>query len=289
METLEVTPIKKADALEALNTSEIDIQIATAKQYPRDIDKSVERIVKYATVDEETAEECFYSLRRKNKNGADEIIEGPSVRLAEIVAASWGNLRVASQIIANDGRTITARGVCHDLETNVAVSSEVQSRICTKEGKTYSEDMQIVTGNAAGAKAFRNAVFKVVPKATISRALKEIKEAAKGDATKLEETKQKMVRYFATIGVTEPMLLAYLEVESLDDITGDMVVELRGAKNAIKEGTATAKELFIEPYKEREAKANAKAEAKTKVDRVKAAIARQNEDKPEPGDMPLGL
>ena len=289
METLEVTTIKKADALEALNRSEIDIQIATAKQYPRDIDKSVERIVKYATVDEETAEECFYSLRRKNKNGADEIIEGPSVRLAEIVAASWGNLRVASQIIANDGRTITARGVCHDLETNVAVSSEVQRRICTKEGKTYSEDMQIVTGNAAGAKAFRNAVFKVVPKATISRALKEIKEAAKGDATKLEETKQKMVRYFATIGVTEPMLLAYLEVESLDDITGDMVVELRGAKNAIKEGTATAKELFIEPYKEREAKANAKAEAKTKVDRVKAAIARQNEDKPEPGDMPLGL
>ena len=98
-----------------------------------------------------------------------------------------------------------------------------------------------------------------------------------------------MVRYFATIGVTEPMLLAYLEVESLDDITGDMVVELRGAKNAIKEGTATAKELFIEPYKEREAKANAKVEARTKVDRVRAAIARQNEDKPEPGDMPLGL
>lgn len=289
METLEVTTIKKADALEALNRSEIDVQIATAKQWPRDIEKSVERIIRYATADEESAEECFYSLRRKDKNGGDVIIEGPSVRLAEIVAASWGNLRVASQIIANDGKFITARGICHDLETNVAVSSEVQRKITSSSGKTYSEDMQVVTGNAAGAIAFRNAVFKVVPKATISRALKEIKEAAKGDSTKLEETKQKMVRYYATLGVTEPMLLAYLEVESVDDITSDMVVELRGAKNAIKEGTATAKELFIDPYKSKETKEKAKSEAATKVDKVKAALAKQNEDKPAVGDMPLGL
>ena len=35
METLEVTRIDSAASLEALNRSEIDIQISTAKRYPR--------------------------------------------------------------------------------------------------------------------------------------------------------------------------------------------------------------------------------------------------------------
>ena len=165
METLQVTKIERAEALEALNRSEIDMQIATAKKYPRDIMASINKVVALATVDENTAEECFYSLKRRGSDG-DTFITGPSVRLAEIVAASWGNIRVAAQVVGNDGKFITARGTCIDLETNNAVSVEVQRRICDKYGKTYSEDMQVVTGNAAAAIAFRNAIFKVVPMST---------------------------------------------------------------------------------------------------------------------------
>lgn len=248
LKVLEPTRIDTAASLEALNRSEIDIQISTAKKYPRDVRESLQRIVDLATVNPTTASECFYSLRRKGSDG-DTVIEGPSIRLAEIVAMSWKNLRAASQIIGNDGKNITARGICHDLETNVAVSMEVKRSIMNKMGRTFSEDMQIVTGNAASAIAFRNAVFKVVPKAVISNAIAEIKQALTQDvAQDFDTQKGKMFDWFAKQGVTRDMIYAYFSVAGEGEITPEHVAELRTVATAINEKQATARELFIEPY-----------------------------------------
>ena len=274
METLEVSRIDSAASLEALNRSEIDIQISTAKKYPRNVDESLNRIVRLATVNPQTANECFYSLRRGGDNGT--AIEGPSVRLAEIVAASWGNLRVASQIIGNDGKFVTARGVCHDLETNVAVASETKRRITDKYGKTYNDDMQVVTGNAAGAIAFRNAVFKVVPKAVISNAISEIKQCMIADtAENFEETKAKMFATFAKKGVTKDMILSYFDISSEDEITPEIVTELRTTHTAIKEGQATAEELFINPYNAKKAAQSKPAGNKSAKERIAEAMKAQ--------------
>lgn len=289
METVEVTRIDSAASLEALNRSEIDIQISTAKKYPRLVGESLNRIVSLATVNPQTASECFYSLRRGGDDGA--AIEGPSVRLAEIVAASWGNLRVASQIVGNDGKFITARGVCHDLETNVAVACEVKRRITDRHGRTYNDDMQVVTGNAAGAIAFRNAVFKVVPKAVISNAIGEIKQALTQDtAADLEETKKKMFSAFAKRGVTKDMILAYFGVESEEQVTAEVVAELRTTFTAIKEGQATAEELFIKPYNEKQGAKTAAKKGASAADRISAAMKAQEKvaDTTE-DDLPLDL
>lgn len=274
METLQVTQIQKAETLEALNRSEIDIQIATAKRYPRSIAQASQRILEMAIIDEETAQECFYALRR-GKGNETTSIEGPSVRLAEIVASSWGNLRVQSQVISNDGKFITARGICHDLETNTAVSCEVQRRITDKYGKTFSDDMIVVTGNAAGSIAFRNAVFKVVPKAVVTPAIKAIKAKALGNSNMLEERKGKMMAYFASIGVSKEMVLSYLEVNSLDAINMEMVMEMLGLANAIKEGTTTKEEALINPYNEKKkGRVATKAISETQ-DKIVAAFQNQ--------------
>jgi len=150
----EIIKVEQADMLQAINRAEIDIQISTAKQYPRDLPRVLNMIATYATMDKETAEDCFYILRRKDKDGNDSVIEGLSVRMAEIIASAWGNLRIQTRIVGNDGRMITAQAMCHDLESNVAVCKEVSRSIMTKKGFTYSQDMQIVTGNAASAIAF---------------------------------------------------------------------------------------------------------------------------------------
>ena len=142
----EVIEVSQADMLAAINKSEIDTQIATAKQYPRNLARVLNNIETLATMDEDTAASCFYILRRQGK-----VIEGPSVRMAEIIASSWGNLRLQARIVGNDGKVITAQGVCHDLESNYATSVEVKRRITNKYGKTFSDDMQVVTGNAACA------------------------------------------------------------------------------------------------------------------------------------------
>lgn len=240
----EIIEIKQADMLQAINRAEADIQISTAKQYPREIKNALNQILTYATMDVETAEDCFYALRRGRGDGDNAVIEGISVRLAEIIANAWGNLRVQTRIIGNDGRTITAQGICHDLETNVAVSVEVKRRITDKRGRTFSEDMQVVTGNAAAAIAFRNAVLKVVPKAVTKKVVNSIKEVAMGRAIDLETRRQNMLAYYNRLGVSEGEIFEYCNVGSVSEIDMGMVFELSGLKNALKEGTTTIAEVF---------------------------------------------
>lgn len=269
----EIVEIKQAEMLQAINRSEVDIQIATAKQYPRDLTEVLNKIATYATMDKETAEDCFYVLRRKGKDGQDTVIEGLSVRMAEIIAGAWGNLRVATHIIGNDGRMITAQAVCHDLETNVAVSKEVKRRITNKYGQTFSEDMQVVTGNAAAAIAFRNAVLAVIPKAVTKRVINEVKEVALGQSIDLETSRQNIMTYFEKIGVTQEQLFFYLGIKDISEIDKEKVFELRSTANAIKEGTTTVNETFVQPLKEAQQKAIAEKKTKTAKDKADAAIA----------------
>lgn len=270
----EIIEVKQADMLTAINRAEVDIQIATAKQYPRDLHRVLNQIKTYATMDMETAEDCFYALRR-GSGPNQSVIEGISVRLAEIIAGAWGNLRVQTRIIGNDGRTITAQGICHDLETNLAVSVEVKRRITDKYGKTYSEDMQVVTGNAASAIAFRNAVLKVVPKAVTKKVVNDIKQVALGQSIDLETRRQRMVQYFATIGVTQSELFSYCHVSSIEQIDNEMVFELRGLANAIKEGTTTVQETFKAHTSDSKALADkARKAAQARQDKVAQAMSK---------------
>lgn len=262
----EIIEIRQADMLQAINRAEIDIQISTAKQYPRDINAVLNKIETYATMDKETAEECFYVLRRKDDRGNQNIIEGLSVRMAEIIAGAWGNLRVQARIIGNDGRQITAQAVCHDLETNFAVSKEVKRSILTKKGYTFSEEMQVVTGNAACSIAFRNAVLAVIPKAVTKKVINRVKLVSLGQAIDLETSRKNCLANLAKAGVSEKMVLFYLGKNSVADIDQEAIFVLRGTWNAIKEGTASVQECFIKPYMDHQAQVAAdlaaKAEAK---------------------------
>lgn len=277
----EIIEIKQADMLQALNRAEVDIQIATAKQYPRDITKVLNQIATYATMDKETAEDCFYVLRRKGQGGRETVIEGLSVRMAEIIAGAWGNLRVQSRIIGNDGRMITAQAICHDLETNLAVSKEVKRRITDKGGRTFSDDMQVVTGNAAASIAFRNAVLSVIPKAVTKKVINEVKKVALGQSIDMETSRQNCIANFVKRGVSEQQMLSYLDVKKVDEIDKEMLFELKATLNAINEGTTTIKEIFFDHAADNAdiaAKAKAEADAKkSKVDAaVKAATANTN-------------
>lgn len=265
---MEIIEIKQAEMLGAINRAEVDIQVSTAKQYPRHLPDVLNKIETYATMDTETAEDCFYALRR-GRGDDNAVIEGVSVRLAEIIAGAWGNLRVQTRIIGNDGKTVTCQGVCHDLETNLAVSVEVKRRITDKQGRTFSEDMQVVTGNAASAIAFRNAVLKVVPKAVTKKVINNIKQVALGKSIDLETSRQRMIEYYAKIGVTQIQVLEYLEIKTVEEIDKEMVFELRALANAIKEGTTTVAESF----KKNVADANKLAEeAKKKSEEAKNKV-----------------
>jgi len=226
-------------ALELIQRAEIDMQIATAKKYPRDLAKVKRRMLDFATLDEETAESCFYTLTRDGK-----VIQGPSVRLAEIAVACYTNIRAASRVIDNNGKVITCQGVCHDLENNTLISVEVQRRITDRKGRTYSEDMQVTTGNAGNAIAFRNAVFKVVPGALIKPVYEAAKKVAVGDASTLTTKRAKVISRLNAMQVDTPRILAKVGKSSVENIGLEDLEILIGLGTAIKDGDTTVDEAF---------------------------------------------
>jgi hypothetical protein len=274
----EVIEIKQAEVLRSMESAEVDVQISTAMRYPmhqtRDqINAIVEQIATIATLDPETAESCFYVMQRGK--GADrKVIEGVSVRLAEIIAHSWGNLRIQTRIVGNDGRFVTAQGICHDLERNVAYSATTSRRITDKYGKTYTDDMQVVTSNAAAAIAMRNAIMKAVPMAIVKRAVKEIRDVALGKATDLQTRIQRMFTFYEGLGVAKQEILNYLGVKSSEGIDREMVFNLLGLAQAIKEGDTTVNETFRHNTAAAEdMAAKAKKEAEERKRRVEDAMA----------------
>lgn len=234
-----VSTTPQISVVESQERANIDMLIATAKKYPRDIVRVKRNMEAMATLDEDTAESCNYHLERNGKS-----IDGPSVRMAEIAVATYQNIRCGSRVISNDGKVITGQAFCHDLENNTFIAWETQRRITDKSGRTYGEDMQVVTGNAASAIAFRNAVFKVIPGALIKPVAEKARQVAVGDLKTLSERRTRALKKFASIGVKETQVLAFLGRSSIELVDIADVEKLFGVFTAIREGSTTIEEQF---------------------------------------------
>lgn len=214
--------------------AEIDMQVATAHQYPRNREVAIHEAIEMATMDQETAEACLYSLPRDNK-----AIKGPSIRLAEILAYCWGNLHAATRITGNDGSFVTAQGVAWDLEKGVKISSEVKRSIKTKYGKTYSQDMQAVTANAAASIALRNSILRLIPGGAWKRVYDAAAKAAVGDAKSMHAKAYKLLERLQKMGLMQDKVLAHFGVEKPDQLTAEHIETLIGIGTAIKDGAVS--------------------------------------------------
>lgn len=222
-----------------LNKSEIDQQIATAHRYPRSIKRFRDESLQMVTLNERIAESCIYALPRGGKT-----IEGPSARFAEVVASAWGNCRAGARTISDQGDFVTAQGVFHDLERNVAITYEVQRRITDAKGKRYNADMIGVTANAACSVALRNAILKGIPKAFWDDMYQAARQVVMGDVKTLANRRADAIKAFQGFGVSLDQICSKLEVAGVEDISLEHLVTLRGLLTAIKEGDTTPEQAF---------------------------------------------
>jgi hypothetical protein len=287
-QVVEADRMESGAALEAINRAEIDQQVATAKKYPRNLSTVRKQILDLATMDQDTAESCFYALPRDGK-----VIDGPSVRMAEIVASCYGNLRTAARIVEIGDKHIVSQGACMDLQNNVASSVEVRRRITNKYGDRYSEDMIVTTGNAASSIAFRNAVFKVVPRAFYKSLEKEIRKIGMGNERTLSERQKAAMAWAKGQGIDPKQVYALLtqqhpdrETKGPEDMTLEDLELLRGIKVAVDEGTTTLQDTFggLGTGDSKAPKAAKKAASKAKGKKKAAALraaAKKEEQKPD--------
>lgn len=222
--------------------SEIDTQVATARQYPRQLAEVTNMVRTLTLASRELAQECGYLIQRGGKK-----ITGPSVRFAEALAYSWGNSRAGSYITSVDKRFITASGAFWDLERNFARASEVKVRIVDRDGNTYGESMIETAAGAAGAKAIRTATLRCIPRGFWMPLYEDTVRRANAKADKdevLEDKREAAFNYAATIGVTLGQVLRALKVQKVEDVTWEKLTELRAIFVAIKDESSTVEEEF---------------------------------------------
>ncbi len=221
--------------------AEVDQQVSTARAYPRSIDRAVKNIKSLATLDEQSAKECVYALPR-----GDKPIKGPSIRLAEIIATQWGNCRIGARVVHVDRveKFVEAEGIFHDLETNSATTARVRRRISDKKGRLLTDDMIVVTGNAACSIAKRNAILAGVPKGVWRNAYDSVERVLVGDIKTLAEKRAETMKAFAGFGVKPAQLFEALKIGGEADINADALIMLYGMYEALKSGEETVETMF---------------------------------------------
>jgi hypothetical protein len=280
--------VVQPSAVEAINRAEVDVQIATAHRFPRSLAKFIKRATEMATLDEEVAKSCIYKLKRRGEEG-EKIIEGESIRLAEIVAASYGNMRIAAQITEQTPTRVTVRAVAHDLETNVLFAQEKVAKTVKRNGEPYSEDMQVIAANALVSKATRDAIFRVIPKSMV----KSIKDAAKkvaiGDSTTLTERRTKAMAWAKSLGIEISRVFNTLGVKGESEIGLEQLETLIGLHTAIKEGDMTPEQAFPATGEEQPARGQAaevKLPRKKREPKVEEKPAEQAPEPPKQEEAP---
>jgi hypothetical protein len=255
--------------------------IETAKRYPRNVTQVIAKAKTLATLTVEVAESCFYALPRGGRT-----ITGPSIRLAEIMATAYGNLRVGARIISNDGRSVTLEGYAWDMESNLAVQYPVVRRITDRNGKVYNDDMTTVTIAAGASVARRNAILGVIPRAYVELVLEQARRVAAGDVKTLAVRRADAVQWLVKRGAKEANIYHVLGVRGIDDVTLEHMVLLSGFATALRDDTATVDELFPDPPVEEPEAAQPQAKPERGLAAVKRRLKKQEEPPvPEPATV----
>lgn len=224
----------------AMERSLVDSQIATARAFPRSLDSFQKRATSYATLDYETAASCLY---RRPVGGGKEA-EGASIRLAEIVASCFGNLRVQATIVEQTERYVKAAGMAIDLESNYSGRSEVVESTVKRDGTPYDERQRIVVAKAALSKAYRDAVFRVVPKAMCKTIVDAARRVAVGDEKTLEDRRTKVREWVKSLKVNEARVFSAIGVSGWADVGLPHLEVLTGLRTALVDGDTTIDEAF---------------------------------------------
>lgn len=239
--SIEILP---PSALEAITRGEVDCQISTAHKYPRSMAKFKTRAIEMACIDQSTAESTIYCRPVGEKDGKMQYAEGLSVRMAEIVGACYGNLRVGSMIVEQTERYVVVRGFAHDLESNFASTSEVKEATVTKKGFPFSEGMRAVIAKSALSKARRDATFQVVPKALCRPIEIAARGLIAGDGKSLETRRLAAVQWVQRLNIDDDRVWKALGVAGSEDLTGEDLMTLTGIRGAIRDGDATIDDSF---------------------------------------------
>jgi hypothetical protein len=245
----QLSSVAQDDRVQTLESEQLEIQVVTARRYPRSIRQFMIDAESMAAISEDMAASCFYSVPRAGKT-----ITGPSVRLAEICMSAWGHLDAGTRVKEIADKYVVVEGFAWDMQKNNKVRQEIRRGIMTsdkggKPARRYNEDMITTTINAGASIALRNAIFRIIPRAYVDTLMEKARLVAMGDIKTLAARRESAVQYFVKAGVLAERIWAALDVRGIEDVTLEHLLTLQGFRTAIKDSAATLDDCFPGPEK----------------------------------------
>jgi hypothetical protein len=277
--------------------AEVKAAVTMARMFPRDEMLARQKVLA-ACSRPELARVAIYRYPRGGQQ-----IEGPSIRLAEVLVRAWGNCHFGFKELAVYPGESEIESYCWDLESNnrIAVAFRVaHSRY--KKGEAgqrgtntaFDDPRDIYENNANNAsRRLRRCILESIDGDLVHDAIQACRQtiaAGVSDKKSLEDKTKELVDQFAKKGIK----IAHLNKQlghSLDTILPDEYVDLAGIFMAIKEG-ANPSDYFDVPRgttiseKADEAEAALKAKAKPEPPADQAPLIDAGDggpDEPPPG------
>jgi len=158
---------------------EVKGQIFMARQFPRNVFQAEQRILD-ACKRPSLAETAVYSYPRGGTR-----VEGPSIRLAEVLAQNWGNIAFGIKELEQRPGESVAMAYAWDLETNVRqekVFTVPHSRKAKGKIKKLDDPRDIyelVANN--GARRLRACILGIIPGDIVEKAVEECNKTLAGN------------------------------------------------------------------------------------------------------------
>lgn len=221
---------------------EVQAAIVVAKKFPRDEAASYARIMR-ACKRKALAEQATYAYKR---GGA--MVTGPSIRLAEAIAGSWGNMDSGFVELEQSNGESQVMAYAWDLETNVRQTKvfSVPHKRVTKQGEyplTDPRDIYELVSNQA-ARRLRSCILAIIPGDITEAAVKACEATLSGDGKEpIADRARKMVSAFSEIGVTQAMIEARL-THPIGAIVEGELSALRAIYTSVRDGVSKREEWF---------------------------------------------
>lgn len=265
--------------------AEVQAAMMIARANPRDPIAAMDRILN-ACSRPTLANAAVYTY---NRGGSD--VSGPSIRLAEAMAQSWGNMQFGIRELDQRNGESTVQAFAWDVETNTRreVTFQVPHIRYTRSGSKRLEDPRDVYEMVAnqGARRLRACILAVIPGDVTEAAVAQCETTMHTTADTSPEAITKLVQAFQGFGVTREQVEKRIQ-RRLDAIQPAQVVSLRKVYASLRDGMSSPADWF-DPIEDPAGDANKQSSSSDKAKeaiRARAAKAKPHADPAPQADQP---
>jgi hypothetical protein len=226
------------------------------------------------------ADQAVYAYPRGGK-----MVTGASIRLAEVLAQKYGNIRIEISIVRQDENQTEAVASAMDMQTNYCVSQGfiVPHKRTTKKGVTKltdERDIREMVQNI-GSRVLRGCILRVIPGDITEAALAQCEKTQASSDVPISEQIKKMIIAFDDLGVKVEHLEKRLG-HKLDATIPAEIVALKSIYKSLKDGMADRSDFFdIAGSQNEDAKTQLtellEAKKKTSVNKLTGEVNEQKE------------